>query len=700
VKSGEALVIARSKGLGRHFLVALGLLGVASACASPANDDAAAADAEHVAHLLGYLDADYARFGASEQAEHLALAAQAARLARRLRGAPELPEKIREVSALIEHVAPATDVHQHLVTLRNRLFALGRIERVPGAAPSLARGRVLFERNCATCHGMTGHADTALAATLRPHPANFSEPAFGATISPYDVTTAVRFGIDGTPMLPLPSLTETDRWNVAFYVVGLRHPGPQADDCPSFTPNELAVVNDNELGEQLFAAGISGASLPPALNALRRRAPFEAQMRSPIAAARRELDTARVATVRGDRKAARDAVLAAEEDGEMWVRSTSSSEGPELAAKLRATFSSLLGLARAGAPTDDVTEVIGATLGLLTYAERVTAVHRVHSSSVVPVVSMAREWPNETEVGAPASTTGISETSLKGACSDPGFGPGPDLHPTDGGVPFEVAHNCMFPGNDRLEVVVHVPADAPPKRAQIDGLLRNLLDQVRNATGERMPELTHINAFSADGKSHYGRLELDGDEGPRGELEIFLNVPFDAAEWSTTFAASHSTGFLGPTKPEVGVDLVKPEITVKYPFMDAGTDHWSERVTATRAYIEAFPWLFDFYPPRTEVQAVTFIGMRKGTPVFTVHVADLRTFLSMNPWPIRERMAAAGIPLEPIATRTPAQDAVLGQEYALALAKLPKGSLVVDRSLGRAEPPPPSIEQADGPRRR
>jgi hypothetical protein len=244
----------------------------------------------------------------------------------------------------------------------------------------------------------------------------------------------------------------------------------------------------------------------------------------------------------------------------------------------------------------------------------------------------------------------------------------------------------MFPGNDRLEVVVHVPQGDPPKRAQIDGLLRGLLAQVRNATGQRMPELTHINAFSADGKNHYGRLELDGDEGPQGELEIFLNVPFDPAEWGKTFAASHSAGFLGATKPEVSIDSAKPEITVKYPFMDPSTDHWSERVTATRAYIDVFPWLFDFYPPRTDVQALTFIGTTKGKPVFTVHVADLQTFLSMNPWPIRERMAAAGIPLEPAAPRTPTQDAVLGKEYAHALAKLPKGSVVFDRSVERAEP--------------
>jgi hypothetical protein len=56
----------------------------------------------------------------------------------------------------------------------------------------------------------------------------------------------------------------------------------------------------------------------------------------------------------------------------------------------------------------------------------------------------------------------------------------------------------------------------------------------------------------------------------------------------------------------------------------------------------------------------------------------------MDPWPIRERMAKAGIPLEPNAVRTPEQEAILGKEYLQALAKLPKGSVVFDGPLGRA----------------
>jgi len=241
-----------------------------------------------------------------------------------------------------------------------------------------------------------------------------------------------------------------------------------------------------------------------------------------------------------------------------------------------------------------------------------------------------------------------------------------------------VTHDCMFPGNDQLEVVLNVRQQARPTRAQVDALLRSALAQVRSAAGGRMPELTHISAVSADGRTPYGRLELDADEGPEGELAVLLQIPFDPAEWASMFAASHSRGSPGS---EATFEEVRSEVAVRIPLVELGADRGSGHAAVARAAIQVFPWLFDFYPPRTDVQAVTLTGVWKGRPAITIHVADLRTFLSMDPWPIRERMAAAGIPIEPDAARTPEQEVTLGREYARALAKLPKGSVVLDRAV-------------------
>ncbi len=100
-----------------------------------------------------------------------------------------------------------------------------------------------------------------------------------------------------------------------------------------------------------------------------------------------------------------------------------------------------------------------------------------------------------------------------------------------------------------------------------------------------------------------------------------------------------------------------------------------DELTTGVAAVHVFPWLFDFYPPKTTAKAITVQAVRGGTVVLSVHVSDLDAFLAMEPWPIRERMAVAHVPLAPEAVRTPEQEAMLEKEYLAALARLPRGSV-------------------------
>lgn len=472
------------------------LLGLAGARAHALGEEGATrVVAEHVVHLLSYLDADYVRVGAREEDEHLALAGRAASLARDLPAPAGFAGHITDVQELIRDHAPDAAVRARLGELRSELVARYGIERTPRAAPEVARGRMLYEQHCSTCHGLTGRADTPVAATLRPHPPSFQDAFFVGTLTPYDVTTAIRFGIDGTAMAPVDALDARERWDVAFYVLGLP------------------------------------------------RATSESQ---PVAA--------------------------------------------------------------------------------------------------VPASPEVRH-------GAP--------------CSEPGFSRGPEFHAVEGGLPFDVTHDCSFPGQTRLEVSVNLAQRERPTRAQVDALLRGLLDQVRGATAPALPELVHICAFPAgtvDGTGRYGCLELESDEGPSGELSVQIDLPFEPSEWLPSLAAKHPGGRVALNESDGEV-----EVTVDLP---------DGHLTTARAAVRAFPWFFDFYPPKTGVRAITFRGVRKGKELLTVRVADVDAFLAMNPWPIRERMAAAHVPLDPDASRTPEQAATLEKEYAAALAKLPRGSVI------------------------
>jgi hypothetical protein len=245
----------------------------------------------------------------------------------------------------------------------------------------------------------------------------------------------------------------------------------------------------------------------------------------------------------------------------------------------------------------------------------------------------------------------------------------------------------MFPTHQRLEIGLNLKGASRPRRGELEILLRSLFDQVKTVEGNDIPEFVHICAYPAGTvvwKDAYGCLEFDADEGPEGELDTHMNLPFDPAEWAQNLAVRHSQEFTGSRKVEITVNEANRELKVAYPYVEKGTDRWTEHLTYGDATIPFFPFAFDFYPPQTDLTALTFVGVWKGKPALTVRVPDLDTFLSMTPWPIRERMAIAGIPIGPNDPRTPEQNAALVEEYTAALAKLPKGNVVVDRSLQKA----------------
>ncbi len=72
--------------------------------------------------------------------------------------------------------------------------------------PTLERGRDLYNRYCATCHGYDGKADTAQARQLDPRPRDFTKAEFkrsdrpGALPSDAQLSKVIANGIPGTGM--------------------------------------------------------------------------------------------------------------------------------------------------------------------------------------------------------------------------------------------------------------------------------------------------------------------------------------------------------------------------------------------------------------------------------------------------------------------------------------------------------------------
>ena len=94
---------------------------------------------------------------------------------------------------------------------------------MPTKVADLAEGRALYEKSCASCHGLAGKGDGAAGRGMNPPP-----PAIGDEATMRDVTPATMYritsvGIGGTPMAGFAnSLSADQRWNIVSYLVSLR----------------------------------------------------------------------------------------------------------------------------------------------------------------------------------------------------------------------------------------------------------------------------------------------------------------------------------------------------------------------------------------------------------------------------------------------------------------------------------------------
>lgn len=349
-------------------------------------------EAQRLVHILGYTAADYAGAvsnGAitseTEYAEQLALLTDAAKIAAHLRppappgsppggAAPDLVAQLARVRALVERKAPDAEVAASVAEARAAVTAAFQLAEAPAAPPELLRGKSLYTEHCATCHGQEGRGDTARARSLEPHPANFHDPKVSDPLTPLRVMGTVRFGINGTAMVPFTFLSDADRWALAFYVTGLRHTAAPADDAPTYTLAELSVRSDEELRRELLAAGFPAARGDALLADLRLRAPYQDRARkSPLALARARLDRARLASSRGDRALARSSVIDAYLDGIEPVEGALRASDAALVTSLEERFLTLRARLEAGAPPAEIAAAIGALLADVNRAEMLLA---------------------------------------------------------------------------------------------------------------------------------------------------------------------------------------------------------------------------------------------------------------------------------------------------------------------------------------
>lgn len=208
----------------RQSVLILGALVLWSGAVNAATANAAPS----LLHVLDYLAVDYPQVvsngevtNASEYAEQREFAAQAQRLVTQLPPHPARAGMEREVGRLvdlIEHRASGMEVQTLCRNLASSVIAAYHVNVAPSTAPSIPEGAALYAKNCAACHGMSGHGDGPRAAKLDPKPINFHDRSRQSQRNIYSLYSTISLGIDDTPMRGFSALSESQRWALAFYV--------------------------------------------------------------------------------------------------------------------------------------------------------------------------------------------------------------------------------------------------------------------------------------------------------------------------------------------------------------------------------------------------------------------------------------------------------------------------------------------------
>ena len=349
---------------------------------------------QQVAALVDYVAADYpqaVRDGEiveqSEYAEQQNLLGEARKLAVALGGAAQatLAAQLEAVSAAVAAKAPAAEVRQRCRAVRQTLKDSFALHMVPAGPVSAGRAAEQFKGLCSSCHGLAGRGDGPAAAALKPPPVSFHDGARMGEVAPSLAFHTLTFGVPGTPMVSFDTLPAHERWNLAFYVVALRHgiPGapaaaPARPEVQSLaTPALLAERSDNELLAELARAGLPAAEQQAALDYLRASAPFAAESEGAgtrFAQARALLSQMVAAAAAGDAATAHRLAIAAYLEGIEPHEAGLRTQMPELLPRIEGAFMALRQLTEpTAAGTINRSELerrVQAATALLTLAEQ------------------------------------------------------------------------------------------------------------------------------------------------------------------------------------------------------------------------------------------------------------------------------------------------------------------------------------------
>jgi len=349
--------------------------------------------------LLDYVAVDYAGavsggkiVSASEYAEMREFASS---VDQRLKALPPRPQKASLLSqsaklqwAIAQKQSPEA-VAAIARGLGKALLDAYPVPLGPRKAPDLEHGATLYADTCASCHGMTGHADTAVARKLDPPPVAFADRPRASERSPFALYQVIDQGLEGTAMASFANLPPEQKWALAFYASRFAYPeqlqaeGKSIWDADPSLRSQIANLDSLAgLSEQALAKDI-GEPKAGAVIAYLRTHPgaVTSTGASALTIARQKLQQSLAAYEAGNRDEAKDLALAAYLDGFEPVEAVLGARDGSLVARVESAMGGLRSAIADGKPAADIQARINSLNALFDEAEAALAPDQATSAS-------------------------------------------------------------------------------------------------------------------------------------------------------------------------------------------------------------------------------------------------------------------------------------------------------------------------------
>lgn len=166
--------------------------------------------------------------------------------------------EVRALQSMISSKASVSEVSAHAAGIKQSILDMNLVAKSPENWPSMNKGKALYSAQCASCHGTYGAGDGSAGAALQPSPTNFRDKELMAGVAPLQAFNTITLGIPGTGMRAFDELSETEIWDLAFYISSLRHQDQRSAKPEIAIPlSDLASLSDVDLAQRYPDANIA-----------------------------------------------------------------------------------------------------------------------------------------------------------------------------------------------------------------------------------------------------------------------------------------------------------------------------------------------------------------------------------------------------------------------------------------------------------